>query len=139
MTQKILAEFRDWFCGGYCQFYGNEDYCKGCPIKDEKNWFESDENNLQAEFEPLTEAAFYYASKRFPNAKNKDCGIVAQEQYACRAGFMAGVEWQKEQSHHRPSATELLINMLSTTVARTKGISLSKQDCKEWVKELKKK
>lgn len=45
--------------------------------------------------ETIEGAAFNYAAQRFPNAKNKDCGIVAQEQYACRAGFMAGVEWQR--------------------------------------------
>ena len=89
--------------------------------------------------ETIEGAAFNYAAQRFPNAKNKDCGIVAQEQYACRAGFMAGVEWQKEQSYNNPNAIESLVNILSTPVARRKRVFISKEDCEEWVKELKKK
>ena len=53
--------------------------------------------------ETIEGAAFNYAAQRFPNAKNKDCGIVAQEQYACRAGFMAGAEWQRNHVWHKPT------------------------------------
>lgn len=45
--------------------------------------------------ETLTEAAFNYAAQRFPNEKGKHCGTVAQEQYACRKGFIAGVTYQR--------------------------------------------
>lgn len=51
--------------------------------------------------ETITEAAFNYAAQRFPNGENKDCGIVAQEQYACRAGFMAGAEWRRNHVWHK--------------------------------------
>ena len=53
------------------------------------------------EQETIVEAAFNYAAQRFPNGENKDCGIVAQEQYACRAGFMAGAEWQRNHVWHK--------------------------------------
>ena len=56
------------------------------------------------EQETIVEAAFNYAAQRFPNGESKDCGIVAQEQYACRAGFMAGAEWQRNHVWH--DATE---------------------------------
>lgn len=66
--------------------------------------------------ETIEGAAFNYAAQRFPNAKNKDCGIVAQEQYACRAGFMAGVEWQRNHVWRNvlqsPSDGEMVIAML---------------------------
>lgn len=47
--------------------------------------------------ETLTEAAFNYAAQRFPNEKGKHCGTVAQEQYACRKGFIAGVTYQRNR------------------------------------------
>lgn len=84
--------------------------------------------------ETIEGAAFNYAAQRFPNAKNKDCGIVAQEQYACRAGFMAGVEWQKEQSYNNPNAIESLVNILSTPVARRKGSLFQKKIAKNGLK-----
>lgn len=68
------------------------------------------------EQETIVEAAFNYAAQRFPNGENKDCGIVAQEQYACRAGFMAGVEWQRNHVWRNvlqsPSDGEMVIAML---------------------------
>lgn len=66
--------------------------------------------------ETILEVAFNYAAQRFPNGENKDCGIVAQEQYACRAGFMAGVEWQRNHVWRNvlqsPSDGEMVIAML---------------------------
>ena len=38
IKKKLLAEFREWFCEGYCQFYGMDDYCRCCPVKDESCW-----------------------------------------------------------------------------------------------------
>ena len=38
IKKKLLAEFREWFCEGYCQFYGMDDYCRCCPVKDENCW-----------------------------------------------------------------------------------------------------
>jgi hypothetical protein len=38
IKKKLLAEFREWFCEGYCQFYGLDDYCICCPVKDENCW-----------------------------------------------------------------------------------------------------
>lgn len=38
VKKKLLAEFREWFCEGYCQFYGMDDYCRCCPVKDESCW-----------------------------------------------------------------------------------------------------
>lgn len=35
---ELLKEFEDWFCNGYCRFYGNEDYCSTCPIRKEECW-----------------------------------------------------------------------------------------------------
>mgnify|MGYP000005909855 CR=1 FL=1 len=40
IKSKMLAEFRDWFCEGYCQFYNMEGYCSCCPVKDERYWLE---------------------------------------------------------------------------------------------------
>lgn len=34
VKEKMLAEFREWFCDAYCMFYKVADYCKRCPIKD---------------------------------------------------------------------------------------------------------
>lgn len=56
--------------------------------------------------ETITETAFNYAAQRFPNGENKDCGIVAQEQYACRAGFIAGAEWQRNHVWHDMKSEE---------------------------------
>lgn len=36
--KELLKEFEDWFCNGYCQFYGLEDYCSTCPLKKEECW-----------------------------------------------------------------------------------------------------
>lgn len=38
LKQKLLEEISGWFCESYCMFYGNEDYCRTCPIKDESCW-----------------------------------------------------------------------------------------------------
>lgn len=38
IKEKMLTEFREWFCDGYCQFYEIDDYCRCCPIKDESCW-----------------------------------------------------------------------------------------------------
>lgn len=38
IKEKMLTEFREWFCDGYCQFYDIDDYCRCCPIKDESCW-----------------------------------------------------------------------------------------------------
>lgn len=38
IKKKLLAEFREWFCEDYCQFYGMDDYCRCCPVKDENCW-----------------------------------------------------------------------------------------------------
>ena len=27
IKEKMLTEFREWFCDGYCQFYDIDDYC----------------------------------------------------------------------------------------------------------------
>lgn len=66
--------------------------------------------------ETILEAAFNYAVQRFPNGESKDCGIVAQEQYACRAGFMAGAKWQRNHVWRNvlqsPSDGEMVIAML---------------------------
>lgn len=35
---ELRKEFEDWFCNGYCRFYGNEDYCSTCPLKKEECW-----------------------------------------------------------------------------------------------------
>lgn len=35
---ELLKEFKDWFCEPYCRFYGNEDYCRTCPLKKEDCW-----------------------------------------------------------------------------------------------------
>lgn len=43
--QELLKEFRDHFCDAYCQYFGNDDYCRCCPIKDENCWLNSDDNN----------------------------------------------------------------------------------------------
>lgn len=40
IKSKMLAEFRDWFCEGDCQFYNMEGYCSCCPVKDERYWLE---------------------------------------------------------------------------------------------------
>lgn len=57
--------------------------------------------------ETLTEAAFNYAAQRFPNEKGKHCGTVALEQYACRKGFFAGIEYQKHQQIEQESGNNL--------------------------------
>lgn len=36
--KELLKEFRDHFCDAYCQYYGDDGFCKDCPIKDEKRW-----------------------------------------------------------------------------------------------------
>lgn len=28
IKEKMLTEFREWFCDGYCQFYDIDDYCR---------------------------------------------------------------------------------------------------------------
>lgn len=38
IKEKMLTEFREWFCDGYCQFYDIDDYCRCCPVKDESCW-----------------------------------------------------------------------------------------------------
>lgn len=30
--EEMVEKFKDWFCEPYCQFYGNEDYCRTCPL-----------------------------------------------------------------------------------------------------------
>lgn len=35
---ELLKEFQEHFCDVYCQFFGNDDYCKRCPIKDSTEW-----------------------------------------------------------------------------------------------------
>lgn len=35
---ELRKEFEDWFCNGYCRFYGDEDYCSTCPLKKEECW-----------------------------------------------------------------------------------------------------
>lgn len=54
LKQKLLAEIADWLCESYCMFYGNEDYCRTCPIKDENCWLKrpqpDDDNRPKAEF-----------------------------------------------------------------------------------------
>lgn len=53
------------------------------------------------------EAAFNYAAQRFPNEKGKHCGTVAQEQYACRKGFIAGVTYQRNHVWKDPNSEEI--------------------------------
>lgn len=36
--EEVLEELDDWFCEVYCRFYGNEDYCSTCKIKNKKHW-----------------------------------------------------------------------------------------------------
>lgn len=38
VKEKLLAEFREWFCAGYCRFYGTDSFCSDCPIKDGNCW-----------------------------------------------------------------------------------------------------
>lgn len=38
IKKELLNEFSSWFCESYCMFYGNEDYCGKCPIKDPDCW-----------------------------------------------------------------------------------------------------
>lgn len=43
--QELLKEFRDHFCDAYCQYFGNDAYCRCCPIKNENCWLNGDDNN----------------------------------------------------------------------------------------------
>lgn len=43
--QELLKGFREHFCDAYCQYFGNDDYCRCCPIKDENCWLNGDDNN----------------------------------------------------------------------------------------------
>lgn len=43
--QELMKEFREHFCEPYCLYFGNDDYCRCCPIKDEKCWLNGDQNN----------------------------------------------------------------------------------------------
>lgn len=43
--QELMKEFREHFCEPYCLYFGNDDYCRCCPIKDEKCWLNGDRNN----------------------------------------------------------------------------------------------
>ena len=35
---ELLKEVKDWFCEPYCRFYGNEDFCNTCAMKEEECW-----------------------------------------------------------------------------------------------------
>lgn len=36
IKEKMLTEFREWFCDGYCQFYDIDDYCRCLPYQRRK-------------------------------------------------------------------------------------------------------
>ena len=55
----------------------------------------------------VIDAAAEYAAQRFPNEKGSHCGTVALEQYACRKGFFAGIEYQKRQQIEQESGNNL--------------------------------
>lgn len=56
--------------------------------------------------ETIEGAAFNYAAQRFPNGEDKHCGTVAQEQYACLEGFIAGVTYQSNRVWHDMKSEE---------------------------------
>ena len=43
--KKMLVEFQGWFCEGYCEFYQNNEYCNGCPIKHVNHWMKNESKN----------------------------------------------------------------------------------------------
>lgn len=38
--EEMIEKFKDWFCEPYCRFYGNEDYCKTCPMNKKNEFME---------------------------------------------------------------------------------------------------
>lgn len=43
IKEKLLTEFSGWFCDAYCQYFGLDDFCKCCPIKDANCWLKQEE------------------------------------------------------------------------------------------------
>lgn len=40
IKEEMIKKFKDWFCEPYCQFYGNDDYCKTCPMNKKNEFME---------------------------------------------------------------------------------------------------